>query len=121
YNGPFPVSATKAVKFRAWDVAGNAEVTQSQPVDIDAVAPTSGISCNNKACSAAGWYRGWVKVALAGADAGSGIAAIHYTTDGSTPTTASPLYTAPLTLRTSRTLKTLVIDNAANKRAVRSP
>jgi hypothetical protein len=120
YNGPFAVNATKTVKFRAWDVAGNIEVTQSQPVDIDSVAPTSGIACNNKVCSGAGWYRGSVKVALAGADGGSGVAAIHYTTDGSTPTEASPLYTAPLTLRASRNVKTLVIDNAGNKGAVRS-
>jgi len=120
YTGPFPVSATTTVKFRAWDVAGNVEVTQSQAVDIDAAPPTSGISCNNKACSSAGWYRGSVKVALSGADGGSGVAAIHYTTDGSTPTAASPLYTAPLTLRASRNVKTLVIDNAGNSSAVRS-
>jgi peptidoglycan/xylan/chitin deacetylase (PgdA/CDA1 family) len=120
YNGPFTVSATRTVKFRAWDVAGNVEVTQSQLVDIDAVAPTSGISCNTKACSAAGWYRGSVKVALTGADSGSGVSAIHYTTDGSTPTTASPVYSVPFTLRASRNVKMLVVDNAGNQGAVRS-
>jgi len=120
YNGPFAVSETKTVKFRAYDVAGNVEVTQSQLVDIDAVAPTSGISCNSKACSMAGWYRGSVKVELTGTDAGSGVSAIHYTTDGSTPTAASPLYTAPLTLHASRNVRTLVIDNAGNENVVRS-
>jgi len=120
YNGPFAVNATGTVKFRAWDGAGNVEVTQSQPVHIDAIPPTSGISCNNKVCSAAGWYRGSVKVALSGADAGSGVSAIHYTTNGSAPTAASPMYTAPLTLRASRYVKMLVIDNAGNKSAVRS-
>jgi len=120
YTGPFLVSTTTTVKFRAWDVAGNVEVTQSQPVDIDSVAPTSGISCNNKACSAAGWYRGSVKVALSGADGGSGVSAIHYTTDGSTPTAARPVYTTPLTLRASRNVRMLVIDNAGNASAVRS-
>jgi peptidoglycan/xylan/chitin deacetylase (PgdA/CDA1 family) len=120
YKGPFAVSATKTVKFRAWDGAGNVEVTQSQLVDIDTVAPTSAISCNSKACSASGWYRGSVKVALTGADAGSGVSAIHYTTDGSTPTAASKVYSAPLTLRATRNVKMIVTDNAGNNGAVRS-
>jgi hypothetical protein len=105
--------------YRAWDIALNAEATKSQIVDVDNTAPTSSIACNSKACSAS-WYRGSVKVALSGADGGSGVAAIHYTTDGSTPTAASPVYTAPLTLRASRNVKSLVIDNAGNKGAVRS-
>jgi len=46
--------------------------------------------------------------------------AIHYTTDGSTPTAASPQYTVPLTLRASRNVKMLVIDNAGNAGAVRT-
>jgi len=59
-------------------------------------------------------------VALTGADAGSGVAEIHYTADGSTPTAASPLYRGPFTLRASRTVKMLVVDNAGNKSTVSS-
>ena len=61
-----------------------------------------------------------MKVALTGADSGSGVSAIHYTTDGSTPTAASPVYTAPFTLSASRNVKMVVIDNAGNKSAVRT-
>jgi hypothetical protein len=108
------------VKFAAWDNAGNTESVQSQLVDIDSQAPTSGITCNSAACSV-GWYRTSVKVALNAADTGgSGVATIHYTTDGSAPTAGSPVYAAPLTLSSTKTVKTLAVDNAGNAGPVRS-
>ncbi|MDE6157764.1 MAG: chitobiase/beta-hexosaminidase C-terminal domain-containing protein, partial [Muribaculaceae bacterium] len=36
---------------------------------------------------------------------------IHYTTDGSTPTTASPVYSAPLTFNATTTLRTLTVTD----------
>ena len=45
---------------------------------------------------------------------GSGVAAIHYTTDSSTPTLSSPLYTSALTLTASRYIKLRAFDQAGN-------
>lgn len=52
----------------------------------------------------AGSYVGVQSVALTCATAGS---VIHYTTDGSVPTSASATYTAPLTISTTTTLRTI--------------
>ena len=41
-------------------------------------------------------------------------ATIRYTTDGSTPTTASPTYTAPIVLSTNFTLRYFAVDTAGN-------
>ena len=73
----------------------------------------SSISCDGKACSA-GYYTGTVRVALSATDTGSGVAAIHYTTDNSTPTAASPVYTAALKLSSSRWVKFRAYDRAGN-------
>ena len=86
YSGPFTVSETTTVKFRAWDNAGNAEATNSQLVQVvhtapDTEPPTSSIACNLSTCSG-GWYAAPVSVTLSAADGGSGVAAIRYTTDG---------------------------------------
>ncbi len=51
----------------------------------DATAPTSSIACDGAACSA-GWYTSSpVSVTLAASDAGSGLASLRYTLDGSDP------------------------------------
>jgi N-acetylneuraminic acid mutarotase len=55
---------------------------------------------------AAGTYAAAQSVTLADATSG---AAIHYTTDGSTPTTASPVYAGPIAVNSSLTIKTMAI------------
>ena len=40
YSGPFSVSSTTTVKYRAFDNAGNAEAVNSQLIQIDTTAPT---------------------------------------------------------------------------------
>jgi hypothetical protein len=124
YSGPISVSETTMVKYRAWDTAGNVEVTKSQLVQVvqtspDTEPPTSSISCNGGACSS-GWYGDAVTVSLAATDADSGVAAIRYTTDGSDPTVASPAYTAPFTVSATTTVKYRAWDNAGNVEATNS-
>ena len=119
YTGPFSVSSTTTVKYRAWDVAGNAEATKSQLIQIDSSAPSSSIACDGSACSS-GTYTSAVNVSLSANDTGSGVAAIRYTTDGSTPTTSSTLYTGSFSVSSTTTVKYRAWDVAGNVEATKS-
>jgi hypothetical protein len=61
---------------------------------------------------AAGTYAGAVDVAIATATAG---ATLHYTLDGSTPTSASPTYAAPIHLTSTAKVKAIGIKSGATK------
>jgi peptidoglycan/xylan/chitin deacetylase (PgdA/CDA1 family) len=120
YTAPFTVSTTTTVEYQAWDMAGNVEATKSQLIQIDQTPPVSSIACNSAACSSS-WYAPPVSVSLSAADAGgSGVAAIRYTTDGSDPTASSTLYTGPLNVSTSTTVKYRAWDTAGNVEATKS-
>ena len=84
----------------------------------DTTAPSSSITCNDAACGS-GWYNAPVSVALSATDA-SGIAVIRYTTDGSDPSAASPVYPAHSRCRPRHTVKFRAWDNANNVEATRS-
>ena len=112
------------MKFRSWDYQGNAESVQTQVIQAptDGVAPSTTISCNDAACGSSA-YVATVTVKLAATDTGgSGVAATYYTTDGSTPTTTSPTYTAPFTLSSPGTypIRYFSTDRAGNAEQVQS-
>src|SRR5207249_2627636 len=88
-------------------------------IKVDTTAPSSSIACDSAACSS-GWYGGSVSVSLAATDAESGVAVIRYTTDGTDPTTSSPLYTTPFTVPVTTTVKYRAWDNAGNVEATNS-
>ena len=119
YTAPFTVASTSTVKFFSRDLAGNAEAVQSQLVQIDSVAPTTTISCNNAACT--GFYKS-VTISLTATDGtgGSGVDKTYYTTNGTTPTTASTVYTAPFTVASTSTVKFFSRDLMGNSEAVKS-
>jgi peptidoglycan/xylan/chitin deacetylase (PgdA/CDA1 family) len=119
YTGAFSVTQTRTVRYISVDTAGNAEAAKSQVVQVDGTAPTSTITCNSATCSS-GWYRSTVTVRLAATDGtgGSGVAATYYTTDGSTPTTASARYTGSFTVTQTRTVRFFSVDRAGNAGAV---
>jgi hypothetical protein len=120
YSTPFMVSSTEQVRFRGYDTAGNVEATRTQLVVIDTIAPTASISCSRHACGGR-WWGGAMRVMLRGVDTGgSGIASIHYTTNGSVPTLASPLYRGPFGLPSTKTVKFRSFDWAGNASAVGS-
>jgi hypothetical protein len=95
------------------------EATKSQLIRIDSTPPVSSIACNGAACTS-GWYRAPVSVSLSATDAGSGVAAIRYTLDGSNPTGTSTLYTGPFNLSATTTVKFRAWDAAGNVEATRT-
>jgi peptidoglycan/xylan/chitin deacetylase (PgdA/CDA1 family) len=119
YSGPFSLSSTSTVKYRAWDKVGNAETTKSQTVQIDVTAPVSAILCNSASCST-GSYSGAVTVSLSAHDAESGIAAIRYTLDGSEPTSSSTTYSGPFSVSATTNVKYRAWDNTGNLEPTKS-
>jgi peptidoglycan/xylan/chitin deacetylase (PgdA/CDA1 family) len=120
YTGPFTVSTTATVKYRAWDMAGNVETTKSQLVQFDSAPPVSSIACNSTACSSSA-YAAPVSVSLSATDSGgSGGVEIHYETNGSDPSIFSPLYVSSFTVSTTTTVKYRAWDSAGNVEATKS-
>jgi hypothetical protein len=122
YAGPFTVAATTTVRYRSWDVAGNASATVSQSVQIDTVLPTTPIYCNGDPCGTAP-YTTAVTVTLPATDAGgSGLARTSYTTDGTDPVTSATAkpYTGPFTIAQTTTVKAYSVDVAGNVEPVGS-
>jgi peptidoglycan/xylan/chitin deacetylase (PgdA/CDA1 family) len=120
YSGPIALNSTTTIKFRAWDNAGNAEAVKSQTISVDTAMPTSAIKCSGATCSS-GFYNQNVSVTLSGSDTGgSGLKNIRYTTNGSTPTSSSSLYTGPISVSSTTTIKWRAEDNAGNLESTRS-
>ncbi len=84
-------------------------------------APATQISCNGATCSTS-WYRTSVQVTLTAAPGpgGSPVAATYYTTDGSTPTSSSQLYTGPFQVTATSTVKFFSVDQAGHAESVKS-
>jgi len=120
YTGPFTLSATSTVRYLSVDQAMNVETGRSQQVTVgaaDTTAPVTTIRCNAAACST-GWYRASVTVTLSATDAGgSGLASTHYTTDGTAPSLASPLYAGAFAVNQTTTVRYASWDVAGNKEA----
>ena len=120
YTGPFTVATTTTVRYRAWDMVGNVEATKSQLIQVDSASPVSSITCNDSECSSA-TYGSPVSVALSATDTGgSGVAEIHYETNGSQPTLLSPRYFAPFTVSATTTVTYRAWDSAGNAEATRT-
>ncbi|MEP7177984.1 MAG: chitobiase/beta-hexosaminidase C-terminal domain-containing protein, partial [Pseudonocardiales bacterium] len=91
------------------------------PAKPDTTAPATTAACSAAACSA-GWYTNTVQATLLPTDnvGGSGVNKTYYTTNGTTPTTASTVYTAPITVASTSTVKYFSVDVAGNAEPVKS-
>ncbi|WP_048065524.1 DUF2341 domain-containing protein [Methanosarcina acetivorans] len=85
------------------------EVKTSYIVSVDNIAPSVTASPNG------GLYDHELDVTLSVTDNVDTNPVIYYTTDGSTPTTNSTLYTAPIHIDNRTILKFITIDNAGNQ------
>jgi peptidoglycan/xylan/chitin deacetylase (PgdA/CDA1 family) len=113
-----PRSANGTVVKTVRDVIGGP--LQPPPSVADQAPPTSSIACNSATCSS-GWYTAApVSVSLSSVDSDTGVAVVRYTTDGSDPTAFSPIYSAPVSVGTTTTIKYRAWDNAGNIEATQS-
>jgi hypothetical protein len=85
---------------------------------MDPIPPSSQILCNGAPCTS-GVYGSPASVTLSATDAGpstgaSGVRNIRYTTDGSAPTSSSPIYTGPISVSSTTTIRFRAEDNAGN-------
>jgi len=115
YSSPINISVTTTLKFFAKDLAGNSEAVKTQTYTIDGTPPTT------TASPPGGTYTSAQSVTLSCSDgSGSGCDKIYYTTDGSTPTTSSPVYASPINISVTTTLKFFAKDLAGNSEDVKT-
>jgi FOG: PKD repeat len=103
YSAP----GTYKVVLTATGLGGSSTVTSYVTI-LDTTAPTANASLSN------GTYNTTKTVTLAMSENGT----IYYTTNGSTPTTGSKVYTGAITIGSTTTLKFLAVDKAGNKSPV---
>ncbi|WP_342374615.1 chitobiase/beta-hexosaminidase C-terminal domain-containing protein [Myxococcus stipitatus] len=80
----------------------------------DTVPPTTAVSPSG------GLFKAPTTVTLTCSDVGLGCDVTYYTLDGSSPTTRSPRYTAPLRIETRATLRFFSVDRDGNRENERS-
>src|SRR5437867_8108468 len=95
YSSPVSISTTSTLKFFAKDTAGNIGNTVTASYTIDTTPPTVSAS------PVSGTYNSIQSVTLTASEPST----IYYTTDGTTPTVSSPVYSTPISISSTTTLK----------------
>lgn len=108
YSSPLTILTSTTLKFFAKDTVGNSSGVTTAIYSIDTAAPT--VSCS----PAGGSFTSTKTVTLTANES----ATIYYTLDGSNPTTAASVYSAPLTIDSSRTLKYFARDSVGNSNGI---
>jgi Malectin domain/Chitobiase/beta-hexosaminidase C-terminal domain/Fn3 associated/DUF5010 C-terminal domain/PQQ enzyme repeat len=100
YSGPVAIAATTTLQAIASDSFGSSSVTSGTYTITPPAAPSFS--------PAPGSYSSAQSVTISDTTAG---ASIYYTTDGSTPTTSSTLYSGPVAIAATTTLKAIASDS----------
>ncbi|SHO43352.1 chitobiase/beta-hexosaminidase C-terminal domain-containing protein [Anaerocolumna xylanovorans] len=104
YNSPFRIEESTTIKAIGYDKGVASDV---KTFDYIIQGTEAGVKAP-KASLAAGIYGAAKAVALTTGTAG---AAIHYTTDGTTPAVSSPLYEGEITINTNTILKAIALKD----------
>jgi hypothetical protein len=113
YSAPIAISATTTLKYFSRDAAGNSETIKTQIYTITAADTTPPVTT---ASPLGGSFATSVTVSLSRNETGT----TYYTVNGTTPTTASAVYTSALTFTDTTTLKYFSRDTAGNSEAVKT-
>ena len=109
------IDGTKTMYVKFKDVAGNWSTAYSSTIILDTALPVT------TASPPGGTYTGAQSVTLTCSDgSGSGCDNIYYTTNGTTPTTSSPVYSSPISFSVTSTLKFFAKDIAGNNEAAKT-
>jgi hypothetical protein len=108
YTGPIEISSSMTVKAIAVDQAGNTSSVAQFIYTIDTAAPLI------TATPPAGTYTSAQTVTLSASEPSD----IYYALDGSDPSTNSTLYSGPISIANSATIKAIAVDTAGNSSAV---
>lgn len=109
YSGPISVTTSETIQAIAVASGYTTSAVASAAYTINSVAATPTFS------PPAGTYTSAQTVTISDATPG---AAIHYTTDGSTPTTSSLTYANPITLSSTETIKAIAAASGYSNSAV---
>lgn len=108
----FPAKTVSSVRFNITSVS--ASTTNAGLAEFEAYLTADTVAPVVTATPPSGTYTVGQAITLAANET----ATIYYSVDGSTPTTASPKYTAPITLSGAMTLKYFAVDGSNNSSAV---
>ncbi|MEK0314597.1 chitobiase/beta-hexosaminidase C-terminal domain-containing protein [Cohnella sp. 56] len=114
YSAPVTINQNGeyTIQYRSTDNAGNVENIKSVTVKLELAVQTVATPTFSPA---AGTYTSAQSVTIGTATSG---AAIRYTTDGSTPTSASTLYTGAINVASTQTIKAIAIKSGMTDSAV---
>ena len=121
YSGDINISTdgTTVVKVLATDLAGNSATVLSKEIYIDATAPVSltATVTEGTSCGGATQCTEDINVTLSATDAFSGTTGlkIYYTLNSDIPTIASTLYSTPISITSTTTLKYIAVDKYSNQ------
>jgi uncharacterized membrane protein len=107
YSGPITVASTETLRAMAVASGYSNSAVATATFTIAATAPVFSPK--------AGTYTSAQSVSITDATSG---AAIYYTTDGTTPTTSSSLYSGPITVASTETLRAMAVASGYSNSAV---